>query len=195
MKKIKVKGVMIILLILLVSVNAYCQELELGNSLNMMKVTFNLPAGSCAMPVSDQTDVIYQVAFCYPDSKYEVRVGFYPISYIQGQTYDENIDKFVPIFILRILWCIAKENIHLGKMSEFTSKSAYQEFGADHGFTALLKGGNSDFCKSYEYIVVNVLYKKNSGIVIVYFLCNDSDDLDLNSIEFYNAYYCFAFNS
>jgi hypothetical protein len=169
------------------------EELELDRVLKRMRVTFELPEGACTVPVPDQRDVICQLAYRFPERRYEVRCSFFPLEHIAAQAQGCAIEDYVPMFTVLVLMCIAQEDIYCGRMVELPEESVQREFGADHGVSALLKGGSSEFSRGYRYVVVNSFYKKDRGVVNVYFLYDDPEDLDMDSFEYARAYYCFSF--
>jgi len=168
-------------------------ELELEEVLRRMKVTLELPEGACRVPVPEQSDVVCQLAYRLPERSYEVRCSFFPIEHIAAQAQGSTVEDYVPMFTVLLLMCIAREDIYLGRMVELPEQSVKREFGADHGLTALLKGGSSEFSRGYRHVVVNSFYKKDRGIVNVYFLYDGPEDLDMDSFEYARAYYCFRF--
>ena len=145
------------------------------------------------LPLPEQSDVICQLAYRLPGRRYEVRGSFFPMEHIAAQAQGSAIDDYVQIFTVLLLRCIAQQEMYCSRVVELPEHSVKREFGADHGLTALLKGGNSEFSRGYRYVVVNSLYKRDSGIVNIYFLYNDPADLDMDSFEYARAYYCFTF--
>jgi hypothetical protein len=169
------------------------QGLELEGVLRRMNVELEIPEGACTVPIPDQSDVICQLAYRFPDHGYEVRCSFIPMDHIADQAQGCAIEDYVPVFTVLVLMCIAREEIYFGRMVELPEESVKQEFGADHGLSALLKGGSSEFSLGYRYVVVNSFYRKDRGIVNIYFLYDDPEDLDMDSFEYARAYYCFTF--
>jgi len=169
------------------------EELELESVLRRMKVELELPAGASTVAAPDQRDVLCQLAYRFPDRRYEVRMSFFPIEYISDQAQGCAIEDYVPMFTVLVLMCIAREDIYFGRMIELPEHSVRKEFGADHGLTALLKGGSSEFSRGYRHVVVNSFYRSDRGVVNVYFLYDHPSDLDMDSFEYARAYYCFTF--
>jgi len=112
---------------------------------------------------------------------------------IAEQAQGSALEDYVPMFTVLVLMCIAQEDICFGRMVELPEESVSREFGADHGLSALLKGGSSEFRRGYRYVVVNSFYKQDRGVVNVYFLYDEPEDLDMDSFEYASAYYCFSF--
>jgi hypothetical protein len=112
---------------------------------------------------------------------------------IRDQAQGQDVEAYVPMFTVLLLMCIGHEDVYFGRMVELPQESVRREFGADHGLSALLKGGASDFSRGYGYVVVNSFYRKGSGVVNVYFLYDDPEELDLDGFDYARAYYCFRF--
>jgi hypothetical protein len=180
-------------LLLLFSATGPSPDLELDRVLQRMKVTLELPEAAYTVPIPEQSDVICQLAYRLPDRDYEVRCSFFPIEHIADQAQGSAIEDYVPMFTVLVLMCIAQEEIYLGRMVELPEDSVRREFGADHGLSALLKGNSCEFSRGYRHVLVNSFYKKERGIVNVYFLYDDPEDLDMDSFEYAGAYYCFSF--
>ena len=158
-----------------------------------MGVEFRLPAGAALLPVVPEQDVDYQLAFGYPGAAYEVRCALFPLSRLQAQCPQLDLDEYVPAFAVGVIASIAREDLCYSRLSELPVESVRKEFGADYGLTALLKGGKCAFSQGYNYVVVNVLYKKEAGLVLVYMLYNDPAELGMDGPRFGAAYYCFRF--
>jgi hypothetical protein len=181
-----------LLAVLLIAVDSG-EEFELEGLLHRMNVQLEIPEGAIVVPRPEQKDVVCQLAFGFPGRRYEVRCSFFPMDTIVDQAQGHDIEDYVPMFTVLLLMCIAHEDIYFGRMVELPEESVRREFGADHGLSALLKGGASDFSRGYRYVVVNSFYKKGSGIVNVYFLYDDAEELDMDGFDYGRAYYCFRF--
>ena len=181
------------LLAVLLTATGPGSDLELDEALRTMKISLELPEGARRVALPEQSDVICQLAYRFPGRPYEVRCSFFPSEYIAAQAQGCPMEEYAPMFTVLVLMCIAQEALAFGRMIELPQESVRREFGADHGTTALLKGGCSEFAEGYRYVVVNSFYKKDRGIVNVYFLYDDPADLDMGSFEYARAYYCFTF--
>ena len=70
-----------------------------------------------------------------------------------------------------------------------------KEFGADTGLTTLAEGDRSDFGRGFKQIAVVFLYRSGSGVAMISFLFDEPRDLELDSLEFSQAYYCLRFEA
>ena len=169
------------------------QQPPLEGAMEEMGVEFRLPEGAEAAPLAEQADVVVQVAFAFPGGKYEVRCAFYPVSFLGRECRGTDIDRYVPVFAVGVMACIAKGGLASGRMSELPPESVRREFRADSGMTALLPGEQSDFSRGYRFVVATVLYRRGVGVAIVFLLYNDPADLEMEGRRFADAYYCFRF--
>jgi hypothetical protein len=172
----------------------WCQAAGLKDTLEEMGVSLALPQSIEMIPPVDQNDVEYQVAFRFTDASYEVRISLFPESYLLRQSGYGDVGRYVPLFSMGLLAAIARDNLYFCKTADLPGPTVSKEFGADHGMTALVKGNKSDFGKGYAYIAIAFLYKAGKGAVVVSFLYNDPRDLNMDGLDFSQAYYCFRFN-
>jgi hypothetical protein len=156
-----------------------------------MRVELMLPEEAQLHPGNLEGDVPYQLGFRITGRAYEVRCSLFPQSYLLRQSQNGEIGRYVPLFVQGLMACIAQQDLPRTRSSELPMESVRREFGADVGFTALLQGGNSEFSRGFQYVVLNALYKRGKGVVVVCILFNDPEELD--GIEFSKSYYCFAF--
>ena len=84
--------------------------------------------------------------------------------------------------------------MYFSRSADLPPAMVREEFGADKGMTALLKGDKSDFARGYSHVAIALLQKAEAGIVALYFLYNDPTDLEMEGLDFGRAYYCFRFN-
>jgi len=180
-------------LLALVTGSAAGQEPRFAAAARQMGVELLLPAGAVLLPEAPATEIDYQLAFCFPGAKYEVRLALVPCSVLRSQSLQGELDQYVPAYAVGLLAGIAREDLCYSQMRELPLESVRREFGADYGLTALLKGGNCDFSRGFRNVVVNVLYRKEVGLVVVYLLYNDPADLGMDGPAFAAAYYCFRF--
>ena len=178
-------------LLALVAGSASSLEQQFPALAAQMGVQLLLPAGAELLPAAPPTEIDYQLAFCFPGAKYQVRLSLVPCSALQSQSLQGELDEYVPAYAVGLLAAIAREDLCASQLRELPLESVQQEFGADYGLTALVKGGNSDFSRGFRNVVVNVLYRKEVGLVVVYLLYNDPADLGMDGPDFAAAYYCF----
>jgi hypothetical protein len=183
-------------LVLLVGMQTalWCQTVNIQDALEEMDVSLDLPQDIETIPSVDQNDVEYQVAFRFRGASYEVRISLFPESYLVRQSGNGDIDKYVPLFSMRLLAVIAGDNFYFCKTADLPGPAVSKEFGADRGMTALVKGNKSGFGAGYSQIAAAFLYKTGKGVVVVYFLYNDRKELQIDGQDFSRAYYCFRFN-
>jgi hypothetical protein len=181
------------ILLVLAAGNAPGLESGFAAAAAQMGVELRLPPGAELLPAAPPTEVDYQLAFSFPGAKYEVRLALIPCSELQAQSFEVDLNKYVPAYAVGLLAGIAREDLCYSQVRELPAESVRVEFGADYGLTALIKGGNCDFSRGFRYVVVNVLYRKEAGLVVVYLLYNDRSDLGMDGPAFAAAYYCFRF--
>ncbi len=181
------------LVLVVTAVGAAAQHPSLEGAREQMGVEFLLPEGAETTPLADQADVVVQVAFAYPGAGYEVRCAFLPDGFLSRECRGGDVDRYVPVFAVGVFACIARDGLPAVRMSELPPESVRREFRADSGLTALLPGMKCDFSRGYRYVVANVLYRRQVGVVIVYLLYNDPADLGMDGQRFTDAYYCFMF--
>jgi hypothetical protein len=168
-------------------------ELQFEEAAARMGVQFRLPEGAMLLPVIEPSEIDYQLAFGFPGAGYEVRCALTPVSELRAQGPQVDTNEHVPAFAVGLFASIAREDLCYSRVSELPVESVRPEFGADYGLTALLRGGKCAFSRGYAYVLVNVLYKKDAGLVLVYLLYNDPEDLRMEEPQFAAAYYCFRF--
>ncbi len=170
---------------------AWCQGVTLQAALSEMGVTLNLPLRIDELPVVP-SDPEYQVAFRFPGASYEVRISLFPQSWLVRQSGGGDVDRYVPLFSMGLLAAMAQEGRSF-KTAELPGPTVRKEFGADSGLSTLARGNQSDFGRGYKQIAVVFLYKTGRGVAVISFLFNDPRDLDMDGLEFSQAYYCFRF--
>jgi hypothetical protein len=169
------------------------QAVNLDDALRDMNVALNLPQNIEMIPIVDQDDLEYQLAFRITGGKYEVRISFFPMSSLVRMSGNGDIDRYVPLLSMGLLAAVSKESLYFCKTAELPGPTVRKEFGADSGMTALVNGNKSDFGKGYRLVAVAFLYKSGKGVVVVSFLYNEPRELNMESLEFSQAYYCFQF--
>lgn len=182
--------------LLLVGLQAvsWCERISLDMALEQMSVSLKLPQNSAAVPLVDQNDVEYQIAFRFPGARYEVRVSLFPQSYLNRASGGAEVDAYIPLLSMGSLAGIAKDSLFFSRAADLPGPAAAKEFGADRGMTALVKGNKSDFGRGYAYIAATFLFKAGKGVVVVFFLYNDAKDREVDGLDFSQAYYCFQFS-
>jgi hypothetical protein len=189
------RGAAVVLLLLLVPAAAVpCGSIDLEQALGEMGVSLELPGGIEMLPLAPQEDVDYQLAFRFAGARYEVRMSLFPQSWLVRQSCDGDIEQYVPLLTLGLAASIAKEGMVFAKAADLPPAVVQSEFGADRGMTALLKGNRSDFARGYSHVAMALLYKVDAGVVALYFLYNEPSDLEMEGLDFGQAYYCFRFN-
>ena len=168
-------------------------ELRFEEAARQMGVEFHLPDQAALLPVGEPSEIGYQLAFGFPGAAYEVRCCLVSLSSLRTQCPQLEPDEYVPAFAVGLFASIAREDLCYSRVSELSMESVRREFDADYGLTGLLRGGKCAFSQGYAYVLVNVLYKKDAGLVLLYMLYNDPDDLQMDGPRFAAAYYCFRF--
>jgi hypothetical protein len=189
-----VKAFVALLLAVLPAAVSCGQDIGLEDALREMDVSLALPEHIEMVPPTEQEDVEYQVAFRFTGASYEVRMSLFPQSWLVRQSCDGDIDQYVPLFTMGLLASIAKDSMYFCKSADLPGPTVRKEFGADRGMTALVKGNKSDFGKGYTHIALALLYKADAGVVVLYFLYSDPKELEMDGLDFGQAYYCFRFN-
>lgn len=188
------KAIAALLLAVLPAVVPWCQAVSCDGALREMGVSLELPEDIEWLPVVQQDDVDYHVAFRFTGARYEVRISLFPQSWLVRQSCDGDIDAYVPLFAMGLLASMAKDSLYFCRSADLPGPVVRKEFGADRGMTALVKGNKSDFGRGYTHIAVAFLYKAGSGVVVMSFLYNEPQDLQMEGLDFSQAYYCFRFN-
>jgi hypothetical protein len=170
------------------------QAVILEDALQDMNVALNLPQNIEMIPIVDQDDLEYQLAFRIPGGKYEVRISLFPMSSLVRMSGNGDIDRYVPLLSMGLLAAVSKESLYFCRTAELPGPTVRKEFGADSGMTALVNGNKSAFGKGYRLVAVAFLYKSGKGVVVVSFLYDKPADLEMDGLEFSQAYYCFRFN-
>ena len=190
----KRESVLVLLLEILFSGDLWCQAVSLDDALREMDVGLILPPNIEMIPILVQDDLEYQAAFRLKGANYEVRISLFPHSFLVRLSGNRDIDRYIPLFSMGLLAAMAKESLPSCKSAELPGPTVRKEFGADTGMTALVKGNKSDFGRGYAQIAVVFLYKAGKGVVVVSFLYNEPRELQMEGLEFSQAYYCFRFN-
>lgn len=184
------------LLLLLAGSTCFADGIDVSQALEEMGVTLKLPDGIEMVPRAAgaaQEEVEYQRAFRFPGARYEVRMSLFPQSWLVRQSCGGDIDQYVPLFAMGLAAGIAKDRLYFSKAADLPPATVKEEFGADRGMTALLKGNRSDFARGWTHVAIALLYKVGAGVVVLYFLYNEPRDLEMEGLDFGNAYYCFRF--
>lgn len=174
--------------------SAWPQGTTLQAALSEMGVTLNLPEKAEQVPLNGQSDPEYQAAFRFPGGSYEVRISLFPQSWLVRESGGGNVARYVPLFSMGFLAAMTKQGLSCCKTAELPGLTVRKEFGADTGMTALARGNMSDFGRGYAMIAVVFLYKTGKGVAVVSILYNEPKDLDMDGLEFSQAYYCLRFN-
>jgi hypothetical protein len=188
------KAIAALLLAILPAAALGSQAIDRAEAMREMGVSLDLPADIEMLPPVEQADLEYQVAYRFTGARYEVRISLFPQSWLVRQSCDGDIDQYVPLLAVGLLAAIAKDSLYFCKSADLPAPIVRKEFGADRGMTALVKGNRSDFGRGYTHIAVAFLYKAGSGVVMVSFLYNEPRDLQMEGLDFSQAYYCFRFN-
>jgi hypothetical protein len=188
------RKVLVFLVDLLVAGDLWCQAVSLDDALRKMDVRLDLPENIEMVPIVEQDDLEYQLAFRFTGGGYEVRISLFPMSSLARMSGNGDIGRYVPLLSMGLLAAIAKESLYVFKTAELPGPTVRKEFGADSGMTALVKGNKSDFGRGYAHIALAFLYKAGKGVVVVSILYNEPRDLKMDGLEFSQAYYCFRFN-
>ncbi len=159
-----------------------------------MDVVLTLPQNIEMVPIVKQDDLAYQVAFRITGSTYEVRISLFPRSILARLSSNGDIDRYVPLFSMGLLAAMGKDSMTFSKSAELPGPTVKKEFGADSGMSALIRGNESDFGRGYSHIAVVFLYKSGKGVIVVSFLYNEPRELNMEGLDFSQAYYCFRFN-
>lgn len=183
-----------ILLAALSAAAAGGQGVALQDALAEMRVTLHLPPDIETVPVIEDADPEYEVAFRFPGERYEVRVSLFPQSWLSRESGGGNVDRYVPLFSMGVLAAMAKEAMTFCKTTELPGPTVKKEFGADSGLSTLAKGDRSDFGRGFKQIAVVFLYRSGSGVAMITFLFDDPKDLKMDGLQFSQAYYCLRFD-
>jgi hypothetical protein len=178
----------------MVAGDLWCQTVVLGSALRDMNISLTLPQNVEMLPIVEQEDLEYQVAFRPRNAHYEVRISLFPQSSLVRHSGNGDIDRYLPLFSMGLLASVAKESLSFCKSADLPGPTVKKEFGADKGMTALVRGNRSDFGRGFAQIAVVFLYKAGKGAVVITFLYDESKDLQMDGLEFSQAYYCIRFN-
>ncbi len=146
----------------------------------------------------EQEDVLVNVCYKKYDNV-EYRIGLYPDSELPSQltkaTNNEDLMKMLMSMTYTICLNISQDTERKPKIRAFDSKEVKNEFGADAGVYDTVPG-NSCFSKGYNYVSINSIYKKGSGLVVVYVLIKDINDYLKNAPknDYLRAYYAVKYN-
>jgi hypothetical protein len=178
-----------------------CQRASLQESIQEYKkagIALNIPNTMVPIKLVNQEDTHYDLAYQFKNNdKYELRIGLYPIDFLNGIDKETDNDK-----VKQVLWgisCATGYNIagtdkQQTRISFFPVPAVTNEFGADLGTTNTVSG-NSNFAGKYKIVMINSFYKKEKNYVVVYHLIENIDEYKnlLKQKEFVQAFHCIRF--
>jgi len=108
---------------------------------------------------------------------------------------DDIINQLLMMIYVITLNVSYDDDYDPNKIGLFSDKDVVHDFNGDKGFYSFSES-RSNFSKGYNYVSINMIYKKNIGVVVVYVLINDVNNyLERSAIkENQEAYYCVKFN-
>jgi hypothetical protein len=142
-----------------------------------MGVSLDLPEDIELLPVVQQDDVEYQLAFRFTGAGDEVRISLFPQSWLVRQSCDGDIDAYLPLFAMGLLAAMAKDSLSFCRSADLPDPIVRKEFS-----------------RGYTHIAVAFLCKAGSGVVAVSFLYNEPREHQMEGLDFSQAYCCFRFN-
>jgi len=161
-----------------------------------MEFTYKVPNNSKILPLVVQHDVSYYLGFSNDNGKIEYRISVYSMDQLPKDLVkikkNDELNKLLEVMAYTIALNIAQDTNIKPKYSYFNDNDVKSEFGGDVGFSFNIKG-NSDFSKGYKYINVNLVYKKNRGVIIIYILFNDVKYYIEKVPKNIDSFYCIKF--
>ena len=167
------------------------QDNSLANSTAEMRISLQLPKDAQILPMVDQEDVLYQLAFRPSKADYEIRCSFFSMQFFNRQSPLTDV-KQLAVFHLTVLLNIAQNENAMRKMPQLYADELKNYYRADGFGWDMVVDGKSGFAGGAKYVAVAMIYKKDRGLAYVYALMND--DSVLRSEEFKRSIQCFRFD-
>ena len=139
---------------------------------------------------SVQIDTHY--SFTDKNKTYELRYTLFK----QTEKNVQNIGDVFTIFSIMTIRNIAGYEIDLSKFTFFNDNDVKEEFNSDFGIVGIIIDPMSDYGNGYKYVILEIFYKNNIGIVVRTIMSNDTGFfLDYESIRYDEIYHSFKFKN
>lgn len=130
---------------------------------------------------SEQLDTYY--TFTDKASNYQIRYSFFK----QTEKDHQNIRTAFSIFVLPVIWNVAGYE-EMG-ISNFKDSDVEKEFYGNFGCTVFIQNPKSDFGSGYKYIMMNIYFRNNQGIVVQSILFNNLNFIqNKNFIDIFHSF-------
>lgn len=180
----KPMGIIAGILLLLFSLGATAKLpdkfVDLMHRANM---TFTEPTGLVEIAPIDNTQMNYEFALKYPETKFEIRFAIRPLDNMLKE-YEKSIksghncispNKLYQTSLLALIL-----NVSNGKTlntKKFDKDQVKLEFNADWGATAFFELGK-EFGQDYKYCMVVAIHKDDCGDAYIFFLTDTINEFD-----------------
>jgi hypothetical protein len=175
----------------------YPQTIELFNQKkDELGLKYKQPFGFAIVDNVKQEDTLYDIGLRKNDD-YELRIGIYPISmisHLESINNPDDIKKELITMTYVIGMNISQNNDLKADIKSYDENAVKKEFDADFG-TYFVVNGNSNFSGKYQTVLITAIYKKGTGLIVVYHLFKDQEAFQKisKSIDFIGCYYSIAF--
>jgi hypothetical protein len=116
---------------------------------------------------SDDFDIVY--AFTDENKSFEIRYAFFT----QTETDYKDIKTPYGFCIFPVIMNVAGYDVNSKQVSNFNDSDVNNEFNGNFGTTVFITDPKSEYGKGFKYIMLNLYYKQNQGIVTQSILFND----------------------
>jgi hypothetical protein len=137
---------------------------------------------------SVQIDTHYN--FTDANKTYELRYTLFR----QTENNVQNIRDAFTVFSIMTIRNIAGYEIDLSKFTFFNDNDVKNDFNGDFGIVGAIVDSVSDYGNGYKYILLEIFYKNDTGIVVRTIMSNDTGFfLNYESVKYDEIYHSFKF--